>query len=99
MRPAVYALSGTTWPPLLLPSPCNSSRRGTTELQVASYLDSMFLRPHAHHLPVVSCLQPLVCTAAYILGEFGRLIPVTAQEQFQLLHACFPNASPLTKGV
>jgi len=45
-------------------------------------------------------LQSLICTAAYILGEFGRLITdsVPAMEQFKLLHAAFPQANPLTKG-
>eukprot|EP00200_Dunaliella_tertiolecta_P006547 CAMPEP_0202346842 /NCGR_PEP_ID=MMETSP1126-20121109/5457_1 /ASSEMBLY_ACC=CAM_ASM_000457 /TAXON_ID=3047 /ORGANISM="Dunaliella tertiolecta, Strain CCMP1320" /LENGTH=1093 /DNA_ID=CAMNT_0048938303 /DNA_START=70 /DNA_END=3351 /DNA_ORIENTATION=- len=45
--------------------------------------------------------EPLICTAAYILGEFGRLIvnEVPAMEQFQLLHGAFPQATPLTKGL
>jgi len=54
--------------------------------------------PHPIHPPP----QPFVCTAAYILGEFGRLIvgEVPPMEQFQLLHAVFHKAdlSALTKG-
>lgn len=45
--------------------------------------------------------ESLVCTAAYILGEFGRLIAaeVPPMEQFKLLHALFPPASQPTKGL
>ncbi|KAF5828063.1 armadillo-type protein [Dunaliella salina] len=45
--------------------------------------------------------ESLICTAAYILGEFGRLIvdEVPPMEQFQLLHGAFPQATPLTKGL
>uniref|UniRef100_A0A7S0R8D3 Clathrin adaptor alpha/beta/gamma-adaptin appendage Ig-like subdomain domain-containing protein n=1 Tax=Chlamydomonas leiostraca TaxID=1034604 RepID=A0A7S0R8D3_9CHLO len=45
--------------------------------------------------------ESLVCTAAYILGEFGRLIAaeVPPAEQFKLLYAVFPPASQPTKGL
>ncbi len=45
--------------------------------------------------------QSLVCTGAYLLGEFGRLIAadVPAREQFALLHELFPAASQATKGL
>mmetsp|Transcript_39785 Transcript_39785/g.88425 ORF Transcript_39785/g.88425 Transcript_39785/m.88425 type:complete len:1123 (+) Transcript_39785:142-3510(+) len=45
--------------------------------------------------------ESLVCTAAYILGEYGRLITAEtpAAEQFRLLHATFPPASQPTKGL
>eukprot|EP00198_Chlamydomonas_reinhardtii_P001583 XP_001690919.1 alpha-adaptin [Chlamydomonas reinhardtii] len=43
----------------------------------------------------------LVCTAAYILGEYGRLIraEVPPAEQYRLLHGAFPAASQPTKGL
>jgi hypothetical protein len=42
-----------------------------------------------------------VCTAAYLLGEFGRLITneVSPTEQFKLLHSLFPPATQPTKGL
>ena len=42
-----------------------------------------------------------MCTAAYILGEFGRLIrsEVPPAEQFRLLNNVFPPASQPTKGL
>ncbi|GLI58947.1 hypothetical protein VaNZ11_000735 [Volvox africanus] len=45
--------------------------------------------------------ESMVCTAAYILGEYGRLIraEVPPAEQFRLLFAAFPAASPPTKGL
>ncbi len=45
--------------------------------------------------------QSLVCTAAYILGEYGRLIraEVPPAEQYRLLHGAFPAASQPTKGL
>lgn len=45
--------------------------------------------------------EPLVCTAAYVLGEYGRLAApeVTPLEQFRLLHGLFPAASNATKGL
>ncbi|GFR46483.1 hypothetical protein Agub_g8060 [Astrephomene gubernaculifera] len=45
--------------------------------------------------------ESLVCTAAYVLGEYGRLIrsEVPPAEQYRLLHAAFPAASPPTKGL
>ena len=43
----------------------------------------------------------MVCTAAYILGEFGRLIKaeVSPPEQFRLLNNLFPAASQSAKGL
>jgi AP-2 complex subunit alpha len=45
--------------------------------------------------------ESLVCTAAYILGEFGRLIAaeVPPMEQYKLLYGVFPPASQPTKGL
>ncbi|PNW74645.1 hypothetical protein CHLRE_12g488850v5 [Chlamydomonas reinhardtii] len=45
--------------------------------------------------------ESLVCTAAYILGEYGRLIraEVPPAEQYRLLHGAFPAASQPTKGL
>jgi len=45
--------------------------------------------------------ESLICTSAYILGEFGRLIvnEVSPSEQFKLLNAVFPAASQPTKGL
>ncbi|EFJ50611.1 hypothetical protein VOLCADRAFT_120602 [Volvox carteri f. nagariensis] len=45
--------------------------------------------------------ESMVCTAAYILGEYGRLIraEVPPAEQFRLLFAAFPAALPPTKGL
>ncbi|GIL47564.1 hypothetical protein Vafri_4358 [Volvox africanus] len=45
--------------------------------------------------------ESMVCTAAYVLGEYGRLIraEVPPAEQFRLLFAAFPAASPPTKGL
>lgn len=42
-----------------------------------------------------------MCTAAYILGEYGRLIraEVPPAEQYRLLHGAFPAASQPTKGL
>ena len=43
----------------------------------------------------------MVCTAAYILGEYGRLIKaeVPPGEQFRLLNNLFPAASQAAKGL
>ncbi|KAL6765658.1 adaptin N terminal region-domain-containing protein [Haematococcus lacustris] len=45
--------------------------------------------------------ESLVCSAAYLLGEFGSLVADQAPlaEQFRLLHALFPPATPATKGL
>ena len=45
--------------------------------------------------------QSLVCTSAYILGEFGRLITpeVPPAEQFKLLYSAFPTVSQEAKGL
>ncbi|GLC68315.1 hypothetical protein PLESTF_000678300 [Pleodorina starrii] len=45
--------------------------------------------------------ESLVCTAAYVLGEYGRLIrnEVPPAEQFRLLYGAFPAASQPTRGL
>ncbi|MEW5308641.1 MAG: hypothetical protein WDW38_000584 [Sanguina aurantia] len=45
--------------------------------------------------------ESLVCTAAYLLGEYGRLIQSEKppMELYRLLYAVFPGASQATKGL
>eukprot|EP00775_Hariotina_reticulata_P003331 gene3331-3608_t len=45
--------------------------------------------------------EALMCMAAYVLGEYGRLIKgqVGSLEQFRLLHDRFPTQSSSTKGL
>lgn len=55
----------------------------------------------AYLVLVIAVLQALVCTAAYIIGEFGRLITadITPKDQFKMLNDCFPTATQATKGL
>lgn len=45
--------------------------------------------------------QSVTCTAAYLLGEYGRLIKasVPSQEQYQLLRELFTTAGNVTKAL
>jgi hypothetical protein len=45
--------------------------------------------------------QSLVCVAAYVVGEYGKLVlpKVPALELFRLLNERFPAANPATKGL
>jgi len=72
------------------------------------YLSGAFRRPPAYSGMSALTLPPLprpaqsvVCTAAYILGEYGRLIKaeVSPPEQFRLLNNLFPAASQAAKGL
>lgn len=51
--------------------------------------------------PAPASPQSLVCTAAYVLGEYGRLIrtEVPPAEQYRLLHNAFPAASQPAKAL
>jgi hypothetical protein len=59
------------------------------------------------HLKPLTCyhtvlpVQSVVCTAAYLLGEYGRLIKeeVLPMDQFRLLNSLFPAASQNAKGL
>ncbi len=57
-------------------------------------------RPCPWHWPL-HAPQSLVCTAAYVLGEYGRLIraEVPPAEQYRLLHNAFPAASQPAKAL